>query len=162
GKTHLLNAIALEARGTRAARVLFLRAEDFMRRFLAALRSQETLSFKEELRSADILVIDDLQHICGRSATSIEFMHTVNAFTDLRRKVVIAADRAPSNLEGLSDDIRSRLQGAVVIALDKPDAATRLTMLKAKADEIEKKRPRAHLPDIVLAQVANELDVSPR
>ena len=112
--------------------MLFLRAEDFMRRFLAALRNQETLAFKEELRGADILLIDDLQHICGRTATISEFLHTVNAFTDLRRKVVIAADRPPATLEGLSEDIRSRLQGAVVIALEKPDAATRLAILKAQ------------------------------
>jgi chromosomal replication initiator protein len=142
GKTHLLNAIALEARAARGARVLFLRAEDFMRRFLAALRNQETLAFKEELRGADILLIDDLQHICGRTATISEFLHTVNAFTDLKRKVVIAADRPPSTLEGLSEDIRSRLQGAVVIALEKPDTATRLAILRAKAAEMERKRPR--------------------
>jgi chromosomal replication initiator protein len=162
GKTHLLNAIALEARTVRGARVLFLRAEDFMRRFLAALRNQETLAFKEELRAADILLIDDLQHICGRTATISEFLHTVNAFTDLRRKVVIAADRPPSGLEGLSDDIRSRLQGAVAIALEKPDAATRFAILKAKAAALEKKLPRATIPESVLEQVATELDVSPR
>jgi chromosomal replication initiator protein len=162
GKTHLLNAIALEARGTKAARVLFLRAEDFMRRFLAALRNQETLAFKEELRGADILLIDDLQHICGRTATISEFLHTVNAFTDLKRKVVIAADRPPSTLESLTDDIRSRLQGAVVIALEKPDVVTRLAILKTKAAEMEKKRPRSVLPDSVLERLAEELDVSPR
>jgi chromosomal replication initiator protein len=162
GKTHLLNAIALEARAARDARVLFLRAEDFMRRFLAALRSQETLAFKEELRGADILLIDDLQHICGRTATISEFLHTVNAFTDLRRKVVIAADRPPSTLEGLSEDIRSRLQGAVVIALEKPDAATRLAILKAKCVEMAKKRPRPAVPDAVLDRLAQELDGSPR
>jgi chromosomal replication initiator protein len=162
GKTHLLNAIAMEAQGAHRARILFLRAEDFMRRFLTALRCQETLTFKEELRGADMLLIDDLQHICGRTATSSEFMHTLNAFTDLRRKVVIAADRPPSMLEGLSDDIRSRLQGAVAIALEKPDAVTRLAMLKAKAAEMEKNCPRTRLPKIVLEQVANELDVSPR
>ena len=83
-----------------------------MRRFLSALRNQETLAFKEELRGADILLIDDLQHICGRTATISEFLHTVNAFTDLRRKVVIAADRPPSTLEGLSEDIRSRHNAA--------------------------------------------------
>ncbi|HEY4264742.1 MAG TPA: chromosomal replication initiator protein DnaA [Micropepsaceae bacterium] len=162
GKTHLLNAIALEARTVRGARVLFLRAEDFMRRFLAALRNQETLAFKEELRAADILLIDDLQHICGRTATISEFLHTVNAFTDLKRKVVIAADRPPSGLEGLSDDIRSRLQGAVAIALEKPDAATRFAILKAKAAALEKKLPRATIPESVLEQVATELNVSPR
>ena len=162
GKTHLLNAIALEARSTREARVLFLRAEDFMRRFLAALRNQETLAFKEELRGADILLIDDLQHICGRTATISEFLHTVNAFTDLRRKVVIAADRPPSTLEGLTDDIRSRLQGAVVIALEKPDVVTRFAILKAKSADMEKRRPRSALPDAVLERVAQELDGSPR
>ena len=162
GKTHLLNAIALEARTVRGARVLFLRAEDFMRRFLAALRNQETLAFKEELRGADILLIDDLQHICGRTATISEFLHTVNAFTDLKRKVVIAADRPPSGLEGLSDDIRSRLQGAVAIALEKPDAATRFAILKSRAAALEKKLPRATIPESVLEHVATEFDVSPR
>lgn len=162
GKTHLLNAIVLEMRASRAARVLCLRAEDFMRRFLAALRNQETLGFKEELRGADILLIDDLQHICGRTATSNEFLHTVNAFTDLRRKVVIAADRPPSMLEGLSVDIRSRLQGVLVIALEKPDASTRLAILKAKAAEMERERTRARVPEAVLEQLANQLDVSPR
>src|SRR5258705_12028784 len=162
GKTHLLNAIALEARTTRGARVLFLRAEDFMRRFLSALRNQETLAFKEELRGADILLIDDLQHICGRTATISEFLHTLNAITDLKRKVVIAADRPPSGLDGLSDDIRSRLQGAIAIAMEKPDAVTRLAILKAKAASLERTLPRAKLPDAVLEQVANELDVSPR
>jgi chromosomal replication initiator protein len=162
GKTHLLNAIQLEARSVRGARVLFLRAEDFMRRFLSAIRSQEQLAFKEELRAADILLIDDLQHICGRSATISEFLHTVNAFTDLKRKVVIAADRPPATLEGLTDDIRSRLKGSVVIALDKPDAETRLAILKAKAAETEKKRPRAVLPASVLERIASEPDISPR
>jgi chromosomal replication initiator protein len=161
GKTHLLNALALEARG-RQARVLFLRAEDFMRRFLGALRSQETLAFKDELRGADILLIDDLQHICGRAATVSEFLHTVNAFSDLKRKVVIAADRPPAALEGLTPDVRSRLQGAVVIAMEKPDAATRLAILKTRAAEMEKKRPRASLPEAVLAYVATELDAPPR
>jgi len=126
------------------------------------LRNQETLAFKEELRGADILLIDDLQHICGRTATISEFLHTVNAFTDLKRKVVIAADRPPSGLEGLSDDIRSRLQGAIAIALEKPDAVTRFAILKSKAAALEKKLPRAFIPESVLEQVATELDVSPR
>ncbi len=161
GKTHLLNAIALEVRERHKARALFLRAEDFMRRFLAALRNQETLAFKEELRAADILLIDDLQHICGRTTAS-EFLHTVNAFTDLKRKVVIAADRAPSALDGLSEDIRSRMKGAIAIAIDKPDTATRLAILRAKSAELERKLPRAKLPDSVLKQLAEEVNAAPR
>lgn len=161
GKTHLLNAIALEIRERHKARALFLRAEDFMRRFLAALRNQETLAFKEELRAADILLIDDLQHICGRTTAS-EFLHTVNAFTDLKRKVVIAADRAPSALDGLSEDIRSRLKGSISIAIEKPDAPTRLAILRAKSAELERKLPRAKLPDSVLQQLAEEVNAAPR
>ena len=107
GKTHLLNAAALEFR-KRGKRVLFLRAEDFMRHFLGALYRKDTLSFKDELRTADVLIIDDLQHICRSTATASEFLYTVNAFADLRRRVVIAADRAPSALEGLGADIKSR------------------------------------------------------
>ncbi len=162
GKTHLLNAIALDVREKKRGRALSLRAEDFMRRFLSALRSQETLAFKEELRGADILLIDDLQHICGRAATVNEFLHTVNAFTDLKRKVVIAADRPPSQLEGLPADVRSRLSGALVIAIDKPDAAARLAILKARAAELEEKRPRSALPEAVLEHVAQAIDGSPR
>jgi len=98
GKTHLLNAAALEFR-KRGKRTLFLRAEDFMRHFLGALYRKDTLAFKEELRTAEVLIIDDLQHICRSTATASEFLYTVNAFADLRRRVVIAADRAPSALE---------------------------------------------------------------
>ncbi len=162
GKTHLLNAIALESRKARGARTIFLRAEDFMRRFLGALREKDTLAFKEELRGADILLIDDLQHICGKAATGSEFLHTVNTFADLKRKIVIAADRAPVALEGLPDGVRSRMQGALVIALEKPDVTTRLAILKAKAAELERKSPRAALPPAVLEHMAEALDVSPR
>jgi chromosomal replication initiator protein len=162
GKTHLLNAITLEARKTRGARALLLRAEDFMVRFIGALRDRETIAFKEELRGAEILLIDDLQHICGRAATVSEFLHTVNAFADLKRKVVIAADRPPAALEGLPEDVRSRLAGAVVIELSKPDAATRLAILKARAAEVERQCPRAAPPLAVLEHMAGQLDVSPR
>jgi chromosomal replication initiator protein len=161
GKTHLLNAIALEVREQHRARALFLRAEDFMRRFVSALRSQETLAFKDELRAADILLIDDLQHICGRATVS-ELLHTVNAFTELKRKVVIAADRPPSGLDGLTEDIRSRLKGALSIAIERPDASTRLAILRAKAFELERKLPRAKLPDSVLQLLAEEVDAAPR
>jgi chromosomal replication initiator protein len=161
GKTHLLNAAALEFR-KRGKRVLFLRAEDFMRHFLGALYRKDTLAFKEELRTADVLIIDDLQHICRSTATASEFLYTVNAFADLRRRVVIAADRAPSTMDGLGADVRSRLAGGLVIGLDKPDAATRLAILKARAVEFSKHRPEVTLPDIVLERIATNENASPR
>ncbi|MBI3676073.1 MAG: chromosomal replication initiator protein DnaA [Proteobacteria bacterium] len=161
GKTHLLNATALEAR-RRGKRALFLGAEDFMRQFLGALNRKDTLSFKEELRAADMLLIDDLQHICRSTSTVAEFLHTVNAFADLRRKLVIAADRAPAALEALGADVRSRLSGGLVIALDKPERATRLAILKARAAEFSRHRPDGMLPLEVLERIADLEDAAPR
>ncbi len=161
GKTHLLNAAALEFR-KRGRRTLFLRAEDFMRHFLGALYRKDTLAFKEELRTAEVLIIDDLQHICRSTATASEFLYTVNAFADLRRRVVIAADRAPQALEGLGADVKSRLAGGLCIALDKPDRDTRLSILKARASEFARHKPEVVLPEIVLERIADLEDASPR
>ncbi|HWA90707.1 MAG TPA: chromosomal replication initiator protein DnaA [Rhizomicrobium sp.] len=161
GKTHLLNAAALEFRN-RGKRTLFLRAEDFMRHFLGALHRKDTLTFKEELRTAEVLIVDDLQHICRSTATASEFLYTVNAFADLRRRVVIAADRAPAALEGLGADIKSRLAGGLTIALGKPDRATRLAILKRRATDFAQLRPEVVFPDAVLERIAEMEDASPR
>lgn len=161
GKTHLLNAAALEFR-KRGKRTLFLRAEDFMRHFLGALHRKDTLTFKDELRTAEVLIVDDLQHICRSTATASEFLYTVNAFADLHRSVVIAADRAPQALEGLGADIKSRLAGGLVIALGKPDRPTRLAILQRRAAEFAKLRPEVVLPREVLDRIAEMEDASPR
>jgi chromosomal replication initiator protein len=161
GKTHLLNAIALEARA-RGQSALVLGAEDFMRQFLGALNRRETLSFKEELRAADMLLIDDLQHLC-RSTTSIaELLHTLNAYSDLRRKLVIAADRPPAALEGVGADVRSRLLGGLVVVLEKPDRATRIEILKLRAAEYAKKRPHTVIPGEALERIADLDEATPR
>ena len=160
GKTHLLNAAALEFR-KRGKRTLFLRAEDFMRHFLGALYRKDTLAFKEELRTAEVLIIDDLQHICRSAATASEFLYTVNAFADLRRRVVIAADRAPQALEGLGADVKSRLAGGLCVGLDKPDRDTRLAILKSRAAEFTRHKPDVVLPDSVLERIADMDDAIP-
>ena len=161
GKTHLLNAIALDcvARGKRA---LLLGAEDFMRQFLGALGRRETLGFKEELRGADMLLIDDLQHLCRSSATLSEFLHTLNAYADLRRKLVVAADRPPSMLENIGPDVRSRLSGGIVTPIEKPERAMRLAILKARAEEYCRKHPGMTIPDEALARIADMEDATPR
>ncbi len=161
GKTHLLNAAALEFR-RRGKRTLFLRAEDFMRHFLGALYRKDTLAFKEELRTAEVLIIDDLQHICRSTATASEFLYTVNAFADLRRRVVIAAALPPAALEGLGADVRSRLTGGLMIKLDKPDRDTRLAILKARAAEFSRHKSGVVLADDVLERIADINDATPR
>src|SRR5262249_3358247 len=127
-----------------------------------ALYRKDTLPFKEELRTAEVLIVDDLQHICRSTATASEFLYTVNAFADLRRRVVIAADRSPQGLEGLGADIKSRLAGGLVIALGKPDRATRLAILQRRAQDFAKLRPEVVLSDAVLERIADAEDASPR
>ena len=161
GKTHLANAVALEAK-KRGKRPLFLGAEDFMRHFLGALHRKETLAFKDDLRAADMLIIDDLQHICGRAATMSEFLHSVNALIEHRRKVLIAADKSPALLEGLTADVRSRLAGGLIIGIERPDRVTRLQILKVRASEFSRHRPDAALAEAVLERLADIEDISPR
>ncbi|HEX4077647.1 MAG TPA: DnaA/Hda family protein [Rhizomicrobium sp.] len=161
GKTHLLNATALEAR-RRGKRALLLGSEDMMRQFLGALGRRDTLSFKEELRAADMLLIDDLQHLCRSSSTMSELLHTLNAYSDLRRKVVIAGDKPPGAMENLGPDVRSRLCGGLAIGLEKPDRATRLAILKARAEEFFRLRPQEAIPEETLARLADVDDTTPR
>ena len=161
GKTHLLNATALEFR-KRGKRTLFLRAEDFMRHFLGAIYRKDTLTFKEELRTAEVLILDDLQHICRSTATGAEFLYTVNALADLHRRIVIAADRPPMALEGLGADVRSRLAGGLVVGIEKSDRAARLQILQARTAEFVRHCPGVVLPNDVLERIADLEDASPR
>jgi chromosomal replication initiator protein len=161
GKSHLLNATTLEAR-KRGRRALCLGAEEFMRQFLGALHRKEALVFKDELRAAEILLIDDLQHICNSTATIAEFLHTINAFADTRRSIVIAADRAPDAFEALGENIRSRLSGGLVISVGVPDRATRMAILKARTGEFVRECQHAVIPDEVLERVADIDGATPR
>jgi chromosomal replication initiator protein len=161
GKTHLLNAIALTAQA-KGRRALLLSSEEFMRRFLGALKSKESLEFKDEIRAADMLLVDDLQHLCRSTYTMSEFLHTLNAFSDLRRKFVIAADRAPTALDGLSAEVRSRLSGGLVISVEKPDRATRFAILKTRAERHARDRGHALIPDGALERLAEIEGATPR
>jgi len=96
--------------------VLYLTAEKFMYGFAAALKTQTAWAFKEALRGIDVLVIDDLQFLRGKSSQA-EFTHTLNALIDAGRQVVIAADRPPSDLEMLDERLRSRLSAGLVVEL---------------------------------------------
>ena len=116
GKTHLLQAVTWAGNAGTERKVLYLTAEKFMYGFVAALKTQTALAFKEALRGIDVLVIDDLQFLQGKS-TQAEFCHTLNALIDAGRQVVIAADRPPSDLESLDDRVRSRLAGGLVVEM---------------------------------------------
>lgn len=130
GKTHLLQgaAQAIEAAGRR---VLYLTAERFMYGFAASLKTQTALAFKEQLRGIDVLVIDDAQFLHGPKSQQ-EFCHTLNALIDAGKQVIVAADRAPAELEGLEERVQSRLAGGLVIEIGALDEALRIKIIESR------------------------------
>jgi chromosomal replication initiator protein len=135
GKTHLMHAIAWEVRQNNPeARVLYLSAEQFMHRFISALRCKEIHSFKELFRSVDMLMVDDVQFIAGKDSTQDEFFHTFNALIDQSKQIVISADRAPGEIDGLEERIKSRLAWGLVVDLHPTDYELRLGILQSKAE----------------------------
>ncbi|WP_438502757.1 chromosomal replication initiator protein DnaA [Amaricoccus solimangrovi] len=135
GKTHLMHAIAWEVRhNTPDAKVLYLSAEQFMYRFVSALRFKEMHGFKEMFRSVDLLMVDDVQFIAGKDSTQEEFFHTFNALIDQQKQIIISADRAPGEIDGLEERIKSRLQWGLVVDLHPTDYELRLGILQAKAE----------------------------
>ena len=134
GKTHLLHATAWCIRGREPGRrVLYLSAERFMYRFVQAIRQKDTVAFKEKLRSADVLLIDDIQFICDKESTQEEFLHTLNALLDHRCQVVVSGDRSPSRLDGMGERLRSRLAGGLAVDILPANYELRLGILREKA-----------------------------
>jgi chromosomal replication initiator protein len=135
GKTHLMHAIAHELQQRRPKlRVLYLSAEQFMYRFVQALREKQVMDFKSLFRSVDVLMVDDVQFIAGKESTQEEFFHTFNALVDQHKQIVISADRAPSEIKGLEERIRSRLQCGLIVDLHPTDYELRLGILQQKAE----------------------------
>ena len=147
GKTHLMHAIAWELRNrSPELRVVYVSAEQFMYRFIQALRERDTIGFKELFRSVDVLMVDDVQFIAGKDSTQDEFFHTFNALVDQNKQIIISADRAPGEIKDLEDRIKSRLQCGLVVDLHPTDYELRLGILQQKVDQY-----RAQYPDLTLA-----------
>ncbi|MFC2969383.1 chromosomal replication initiator protein DnaA [Acidimangrovimonas pyrenivorans] len=135
GKTHLMHAIAHELQSRRPElRVLYLSAEQFMYRFIQALREKQIMDFKEMFRSVDVLMVDDVQFIAGKDSTQEEFFHTFNALVDQNKQIVISADRAPGEIKDLEERIKSRLQCGLIVDLHPTDYELRLGILQNKAE----------------------------
>jgi chromosomal replication initiator protein len=156
GKTHLLQAITWSGNSAGDRKMLYLTAERFMYGFVSALRTQTTLAFKEAVRAIDVLVIDDLQFLQGRS-TQAEFCHTLNALIDAGRQVVIASDRPPSDLESLDDRVRSRLAGGLVVEIGSLGEELRLEILKSRICAARTHHPGFEVPPQVLVYIAKSV-----
>ena len=162
GKTHLLQAIAAESLARRpASRVVYLTAEYFMWRFATAIRDNNALTLKEQLRDIDLLIIDDMQFLQGKSIQH-EFCHLINMLLDSAKQVVVAADRPASELESLEPRVRSRLQGGVSLEMSAPDMPMRLSMLKQRLDAARQDDPSLSISDEILEHVARTVTGSGR
>jgi chromosomal replication initiator protein len=135
GKTHLMHAMAWELtdRSNPPVSVAYMSAEKFMYRFIAAIRSQSTMEFKENLRSVDVLMIDDLQFLIGKDNTQEEFFHTFNYLVEQGKQIVVSADKSPSDLSGLEQRLRTRLGCGMVADLHTTTYELRFSILEAKA-----------------------------
>jgi chromosomal replication initiator protein len=156
GKTHLLQAVTWAGNSGADRKVLYLTAEKFMYGFVAALKTQTALAFKEALRGIDVLVIDDLQFLQGKSTQS-EFCHTLNALIDAGRQVVIAADRPPSDLESLDERVRSRLAGGLVVEMGSLGEDLRLGILKSRVAAARAHHTSFEVPGPVLDYLARSI-----
>ncbi|MEM7021477.1 MAG: chromosomal replication initiator protein DnaA [Pseudomonadota bacterium] len=160
GKTHLMHAIAWQIRRQNPRRrVVYLSAEKFTYLFVKACRFNDTMTFKEQLRSTDVLMVDDVQFMDGKEGTQEEFFHTFNALTDRGRQIVISADRNPSELTGLEERIRSRLGWGLVADVQPTTYELRLGILQSKARDLARE---VKLPDSVLAFMAHRITSSVR
>ncbi len=154
GKSHLLHAITQAARVSGPQRnVVYLTAEHFMFKFVAAIRNQSGVAFKESLREIDLLLIDDVQFLQGKSPQQ-EFCHLLNVLIDDARQVVVAADRPPAELESLDERVRSRLQGGVALEIGPPDLELRRSILRSRYQFARTSMPGLDVPEPVLDYVA--------
>ena len=163
GKTHLMHAIANEMQSRKSnLRVLYLSAEQFMYRFVQALRERQIMDFKEMVRSVDVLMVDDVQFIAGKDSTQEEFFHTFNALVDQNKQIVISADRAPGEIKDLEDRIKSRLQCGLVVDLHPTDYELRLGILQQKAEFYRQQYTGLVLADGVLEFLAHRITTNVR
>jgi chromosomal replication initiator protein len=159
GKTHLLHAIGHEFHRLHPrAKIIYMSAEKFTVEFLAALRANETFKFKQQLRSADLLMIDDVQFIAGKESTQEEFFHTMNEIISAGRRFVISSDRAPQDLDGLEPRILSRLSWGLVADINAADLELRLNIITRKLEAL----PDVQVPADVVMFLAKRISSNVR
>ena len=163
GKTHLMHAIAWELQNRRPdLNVLYLSAEQFMYRFVQALRERKMMDFKQLFRSVDVLMVDDVQFIAGKGSTQEEFFHTFNALVDQNKQIIISGDRAPGEIKDLEDRIKSRLQSGLVVDLHPTDYELRLGILQSKVERQKEQYPELSIDNNVLEFLALRISTNVR
>ena len=163
GKTHLMHAIAWDLQSHRPdLNVVYLSAEQFMYRFVQALRERKMMDFKQLFRSVDVLMVDDVQFIAGKDSTQEEFFHTFNALVDQNKQIIISADRAPGEIKDLEERIKSRLQCGLVVDLHPTDYELRLGILQSKVEQYSAQYPEVAFDKNVLEFLALRISTNVR
>jgi len=153
GKTHLMHAIGHQLKDSNPnARVLYVSSEQFMNSFIEGIGQGKQAEFRENYRSVDLLMIDDVQFFSGKERTQTEFFHTFNALYDAGKKIVISSDRPPKELTTLEDRLRNRFSWGLVVDVMPPDLETRIAILKKKALE-----EQVELPSDVVMYIAERV-----
>ena len=163
GKTHLMHAIAWQLQANRPdINVMYLSAEQFMYRFVQALRERKMMDFKELFRSVDVLMVDDVQFIAGKDSTQEEFFHTFNALVDQNKQIIISADRAPGEIKHLEDRIASRLQCGLVVDFHPTTYELRLGILQSKIGLYQSSYPGIEVGQEVVEFLAHRISANVR
>jgi chromosomal replication initiator protein len=147
GKTHLLHAIgnACHARGLN---VLYVSSEEFTNDMINAIRTHTNQAFREKYRSADVLLVDDIQFIAGKESTQEEFFHTFNTLHGQDKQIIVSSDRPPKSLVTLDERLRSRFEWGLTADIQPPDLETRLAILRSKAERSGRRVPHEILEGI--------------
>jgi chromosomal replication initiator protein len=158
GKTHLAQAIAWNIKDNNSnKKVVYLSAEKFMFHFVQSIRNNEIMSFKEKMRSIDVLIVDDVQFIAGKDSTQQEFMNCFNSLVEDNKQVVLVCDRCPTALENIDEKLKSRITGGMIVNFKNPDFADRLAILKGKSQQLN-----FEISDEILNYLATHLKGSNR
>jgi chromosomal replication initiator protein len=151
GKTHLLHAIG-NACYQRGLNVLYVSSEEFTNDMINAIRTHTNQAFREKYRSADVLLVDDIQFIAGKESTQEEFFHTFNTLHGQDKQIIVSSDRPPKSLNTLDERLRSRFEWGLAADIQPPDLETRLAILRSKAE-----RTGRHIPDDILEAIARRV-----
>ncbi len=158
GKTHLMHAIAHDLRARKPhLNVLYLSAEQFMYRFITALRDKRMMDFKHLFRSVDVLMVDDIQFMAGKDSTQEEFFHTFNALVQARKQIILSADESPGQIRDLEERIKTRLQSGLVVDVHPTDFELRVGILQSKVEYYRGLYPDLSLQHGVLEFLAHRV-----
>ncbi len=153
GKTHLLYAITNEIKKKKPnVKIIYIKGEDFTTQFIEALAAQMTNEFRNKYRSCDVLLIDDIQFIAGKTSTQEEFFHTFNALYEEHKQIILTSDRPPRDMKTLEERLKTRFEWGLLADIQPPDVELRVAIIKKKAEQVG-----IVIPEDVLTYLAENL-----